>query len=269
LRHRVVVAGLVLAAHGVLFALLWLERVAPRRPAPPMREFLSVPIHLPPLQSPQQARDPAAGGNRPPAAAGPAVAGSARVIRPGERPGPAPEVPQSRAITPEDPSTPQPDAPAPVDWQGQAAELAQRYAEELESGDGRLRWDTFRPAGKLAHVPCRRRGDSSAEVRVQMAALQPEMPDIPFPDAWIPLKDPWAPDLPSAAIVIGGPRPFKEPREGRKSSFRWKKDDTSRGGIALLTPGWEAPPPHDGMFDDMLAGRTPESSVPGIDECDE
>lgn len=68
--------------------------------------------------------------------------------------------------------------------------------------------------------------------------------------------------------IVGGVRPPRTDTGGRKSSFRriWERND--RGGVGWLTPGWEPPPPYDGMFDDMQAGKTPESSVPDPHDCE-
>lgn len=61
---------------------------------------------------------------------------------------------------------------------------------------------------------------------------------------------------------------MREPCQPRKSSLKWKSSGTSTGGSARLTLGWEPNPPDKHLFDDMLAGRTPSSSVPHPHVCD-
>lgn len=67
------------------------------------------------------------------------------------------------------------------------------------------------------------------------------------------------------------PRSYMDETGNRRrngSSFKWRWDDTSKGGSGMLTPGWEPAPIYDGIFDDMKAGKTPDSSVPGVTLCD-
>lgn len=61
---------------------------------------------------------------------------------------------------------------------------------------------------------------------------------------------------------------MREPCKPPRSSFRFKGGGTSTGGSARLTLGWEPNPPNKHLFDDMLAGRTPRSSVPDPNVCD-
>src|SRR5690606_31143709 len=61
---------------------------------------------------------------------------------------------------------------------------------------------------------------------------------------------------------------MREPCKPPRSSFRFKGSGTSTGGSARLTLGWEPNPPDKHLFDDMLAGRTPRSSVPDPNVCD-
>jgi hypothetical protein len=63
---------------------------------------------------------------------------------------------------------------------------------------------------------------------------------------------------------------LREPCKPRERSFEWKAEQeaTSKRGIAGLTLGWIPNPPNDRFFDDMQAGRTPQSSVPSPHFCD-
>lgn len=75
---------------------------------------------------------------------------------------------------------------------------------------------------------------------------------------------------------LAGPEPKAQPPgpkvrqscQPRESSFKWKKDSKPTGSGAL-TLGWEPPPANGGLFDDMMAGRTPRSSVPDPNNCDD
>jgi len=150
----------------------------------------------------------------------------------------------------------------PVDWHAGAAEQAARYAERLD------RPDTLRALTSPIRQPCRPRRDFDAETRQKMNALLPPRPDLDITGAEPPTKSVIMGSARVGLLGVGGVRPPPEDDGRPKSSFRWKWDEVNRGGIGSLTLGWEEPPPYDGMFDDMQAGRTPESSVPDPDTCD-
>jgi hypothetical protein len=64
-------------------------------------------------------------------------------------------------------------------------------------------------------------------------------------------------------------KPLREACKPPESSFEWKADQTSSGGSAALTLGWEPPPPNKHLFDDMKKkGQKPTSSVPDPNVCD-
>jgi len=78
-----------------------------------------------------------------------------------------------------------------------------------------------------------------------------------------------AEELEKPPPTLGKPlQKMREPCKPRESSFKWKDETPGTGGYAVLTPGWEKPPPDSHLFDDMLAGRRSKSSVPDPNECD-
>lgn len=138
-----------------------------------------------------------------------------------------------------------------IDWHAQADALALRYAQESAKPG------TFSSPPRLRQ-PCRPRTDYDKTTREIMTELSPPPVDP------IPLGG-----FRSSAVNMGGvivhERPMKggggDRRDGggsgRKSSFKWVWEYRTHGS-----------PPHDGLFDDMQAAKTPESSVPHHEVCD-
>lgn len=76
-------------------------------------------------------------------------------------------------------------------------------------------------------------------------------------------------DGPAQETFSPPPTPLREACKPPESSFEWKADQTSSGGSAALTLGWEPPPPNKHLFDDMKKkGPKPTSSVPDPNVCD-
>lgn len=90
---------------------------------------------------------------------------------------------------------------------------------------------------------------------------------------------------PRAPATIGKPlQKMREPCEPRDSSFDWNAEAPKAGLLPLpyviiadrcmITVGFFScvlgplPPPNKHLFDDMQAGRTPDSSVPDPNVCD-
>jgi hypothetical protein len=255
LRHRATVTVLVLSAHALFVLLLVIERqVSPRREAS-LPRMLSIAIRLQPLTpfTPAAPRDDesprsSAHARSTPAATQPVTTPSpVREAPPDAEPG---ESPQSN-------------------WYTQAAALTARYAEEAD------RASTFSPPPAVMRQPCTPRTNFDKTTRDTMDELLPPPREPSSSNA----------DPASSSVRMGGVRVGvvklvgagqgtenmargESNASGRdKSSFKWKWD-SKRTGIAALTPGWEAPPVYDGMFDDMKAGKTLDSSVPDPNQCD-
>lgn len=252
---RALAAGLVLAIHAAFLLLLWIERMAPRRTVAATQQLLSIGIRLMPLSAEEE------GTEAPPAPASGQDGGSSA---PGAAPSMARAIPitQDEGDGTQDESSPATEAGDPVDWHAGAAEQAARYAERID------RPDTLRPATNPIRQPCRPRRDFDADTRQKMNALLPPKPDLDITGAEPPTKSVMMGNTRVGLLGVGGVRPPPEDDGRPKSSFRWKWDEVNRGGIGSLTLGWEEPPPYDGMFDDMKAGRTPDSSVPDPNTCD-
>jgi hypothetical protein len=90
---------------------------------------------------------------------------------------------------------------------------------------------------------------------------------------------------PEAPPTIGKPlQKMREPCEPRESSFEWNAEEPKAGLLPLpyviiaercmISVGFFScilgplPPPDKHLFDDMQAGRTPDSSVPDPNTCD-
>lgn len=90
---------------------------------------------------------------------------------------------------------------------------------------------------------------------------------------------------PKAPATLGKPlQKMREPCKPRESSFEWSPEEAKAGLFplpyviigerCLVTVGFfscvlgELPPPNKHLFDDMQAGRTPDSSVPDPNVCD-
>lgn len=73
----------------------------------------------------------------------------------------------------------------------------------------------------------------------------------------------------AAATFSPPPRTLREPCKPREQSFKFKEDQPpGKGGIAMITPGWEEPEADKHFFDDMLAGKSVKSSVPDAHTCE-
>jgi hypothetical protein len=134
---------------------------------------------------------------------------------------------------------------------------------------------TFAPPLQAMRQPCKPRAQFDKASRELMQPLLPEVHD-PVP--------PGGSGAAPSSVRMGGVRVGivrfgggkAEREEGSssdqsKSSFRWKWNSPKMGNGGfeqLLTSGWAEPVAYDGMFDDMLAGKTPQSSVPDPHICD-
>lgn len=146
-RSRPAAALLTLAAHVAFVLLLLLEaRNAPPLP-PPIRQPVMIPITLPPLLEPPQ---------RP--SDSPESAGDETTPRPRAAPPVVTVTPlPSTAITLPPAPSQEPGAPTDrdVDWYGQAAVRARRYAEEAEGPP-----ESFSPPPVVLRKPCTPREQS-------------------------------------------------------------------------------------------------------------
>lgn len=248
LTRRTTAAALVLGTHAVFLLLLQAERRSKpeRLHAPP--QLISIAIQLHPVVPVVPPRSNEAEATRGLPSLTPAPDVSPPVI---PQP-PAQEAPRDA-----------PEQPSPVDWYATAGELAARYAKE--AGEPR----TFSPPPPVMRRPCSPRSSFDKDTREKMATLMPPEPD-PIPVG----------GFRSSSVNMGGVI-VRERALGRgesddqgsdtaesKRSFKWKWEGKSSGGISWLTLGWEPNPPYDGMFDDMQAGKTPESSVPHHETCE-
>lgn len=245
---RTAAGGLTLTVHGLLVMVLLSEDRDLVRPLPASRAPAQVWINL---ASVQVSPLPAAPADR----ASEMSALPARAVTPPARgiaTAPAP------ASTPQTGSDEQDPVASPADWELLARQRGGNYGRE------EIRTTFGEPLAKMRE-PCIARPLDSSTVALMDERL-PQPRDLPVNSA------------PAQKIVqLGGARVGivtiagsnrRSVDTNSKSSFKWKWDDTSKGGIAALTPGWEEPPAYDGMFDDMQAGRTPSSSVPDPDFCD-
>jgi hypothetical protein len=249
LRRRTTVTALVIGTHAVFLLLLQTERRAkPERFQSP-HPFVSIAIQLHPVIP----RDSGPSNEAEAPRELPSAAPAARVIVPTVPPVPAQDAPRDEI----------PEQSQPVDWYAKAGELAARYAKE--AGEPR----TFSPPPPVMRQPCVPRRNFDKETRDKMAALMPPQSDP------IPVGGFRASSVNMGGVIVRE-RPLKA-REGTdqesgtpagERSFKWKWEYKDSGGSDLLTLGWEPNPPYDGMFDDMQAGRTPESSVPHHETCD-
>lgn len=255
-RARAVTAALVLATHALFVLLLQIE--GRKRPEELRRPSLvnSITIRLSPA-APQVADRPD-NTNAPRRA--PASTPATQVVTPTFQPQPDVDTSGSPAF----------DAPPPVDWVGKSSAIAARVAQDAESPP------TFGPSLQVMRRPCTPRTHYDQATRELMDPLLPEIHD-PIPPGGIA--------APPSSVKMGGVRVgilgFGGDKDkdqqassgsGRKSSFKWKWEspDMGNGGVEqMLTSGWAEPVEgYDGMFDDMLAGRTARSSVPDPDTCD-
>jgi hypothetical protein len=244
---RVATAGLTLAVHGLLVLVLIVEDRDLLRPLPPARKLTGMWIHLQAPISPPD--DIAVAARLTPA---PATRPLQQRPRPSIESAPAPQA----APEATDPSAPE--SRPRVDWELAAQRLAANVTEDPV---------TFSPPPETMRRPCTPRNYDAA-IKARMNELLPPPRDLPSGGA----------DSSQKSVQMGGVRVgiiTLVPGRGHtstgddvsKSSFKWKWDHKSTGSAAL-TLGWEPPPEYDGMFDDMKAGKTPDSSVPDPDVCD-
>lgn len=249
LTRRATVAAFVIGTHAVFLLLLHIERRAkPERfQSPPQLVSIAIQLHpvIPLVPGPSNEVEASRGL--------PSAAPVASVI-----------VPAVPAITAgEAPRDDVSEQSSPIDWYAKAGELAARYAKEAAEPR------TFSPPPPVMRQPCVPRRRFDKDTREKMATLMPPESD-PIPIG----------GFRSSAVNMGGvivrERSLKSSESADQASgtpasersFRWKWEGKDSGGIDWLTLGWEPNPPYDGMFDDMLAGKTPESSVPHHETCD-
>lgn len=254
-RARAVTAVLVLATHALFVLMLQVKGRARPQLSPLPSPVTSITIRLFPVGSPAAARPEGPEVPRRP----PAPAAGIETVT-------ATIPPQTAVETPRPAAT---GTPPPVDWSGQASAVAARVAQDAESPP------TFGPPLQALRKPCTPRTHYDKATRELMGPLMPEVHD-PIPPGGL------AP--PSSSVRMGGVRvgilrpgggkdkdQQDSSSDGRQSSFKWKWEspDMGNGGAEqLLTSGWAEPVTYDGMFDDMQAGRTPQSSVPDPNRCD-
>jgi hypothetical protein len=254
---KAVIAALVLATHVLFVLLLQTEgRSRPQRAhlvLPAMRITLR-PFPVEPRVVADTGGTETGSRSSAPALATPATGVAAIVSLPT-----AAEAPRPAGTDP---------AP-PVDWTGKASAIAARVAEDAETAP------SFGPALQAMRQPCTSGRQYDKATRELMEPLLPEVHD-PVPPGGIAAA-PSSVRMGGARVGIvrfGGGKGEVEQGNGsreRKPSFRWKWDTPKMGNGGaeqLLTSGWAEPVAYDGMFDDMLAGRTPQSSVPHPELCD-
>lgn len=246
---RVTRALLVLAVHAPFALIAWIEaRMAPSElPAAP--QLLSIALRLQPLLPPERTTASPANLTR-------QTRASVTVqpaVMPITEPTPPPIVPGVAAP-----------AVAPiVDWQAQAAAAAARYARDVEpvraSGQ----------ASSLVRQPCTPRTNFDEATAAQMKELLPLPRDLPLTGGGGETPSVKMGGVRVGLLTLGGgPKRQRDDSAGARRSFKWRSDYHSSGGSAGLTMGWEKPDPYTAMFDDMKAGKTPDSSVPDPNVCD-
>lgn len=252
-RTRAVAAALVLATHALLVLLLQIEgRGRPETIASSPR-IASITIRLFPVGPPVPDQPDESVAPQPQPAPVPAPG----VFAPAIAPEPVSGAPAAAE-----------DQPASVDWNGRASELAARIAQQAETPR------TFSQPLQVMRQPCTPRTRYDKATRELMEPLLPQDNDPVPPGGIGPAPSSVRMGGVRVGIVrIGGgeDKSRQDSSSGRKPSFRWKWDtpDMKNGGLEeLLTSGWAEAVPYDGMFDDMLQGRTPRSSVPDPDKCD-
>jgi hypothetical protein len=159
------------------------------------------------------------------------------------------------------------DPPQPVDWYAEAGTLARNYADRADEPR------TFSQPRTAVSEPCRRRTQFDKETTARMDELLPPPRDPIPPGGHAPASSSVRMGSARVGIIRFGGGKREEAQDGgeRRSSFKWAWESTSdaNGGFEeLLTEGFAEPRPYAGMFDDMEAGRTPDSSVPDPNLCD-
>jgi len=249
LTRRTTVAALVIGTHAVFLLLLLTERrTKPERfQAPPQLVSIAIQLHpvIPLVSGPSNESEAPRGL--------PSAAPAASVIVPAVPPIPAQDAPRDEV----------PEQSAPVDWYAKAGELASRYAKE--AGEPR----TFSPPPPVMRQPCVPRRSFDKDTREKMATLMPPESDpIPVGGFRSSSVNMGGVIVRERALASRGSTAQGSSTPASERSFKWKWEGDPSGGIDWLTLGWEPNPPYDGMFDDMQAGKTPESSVPHHETCD-
>jgi hypothetical protein len=222
-------AALTVAAHAFFVALLLVETRFDRReeavPVPPAGQWITLMLPpLPPPPPPPETQDESTPREEvalpPPASAGPRS--TAITLPP----------PATAPITGESP------APPPglsANWQGQAAKLAEAYAEEME------RPPAFGGPVEGMRKPCEPRVSS-------FWGKKKDKEDAP--PAWD--------QVPGSTTMVGGmPIGVSGGALGGGAV----------GGAGIKIPLGK-PEPNKHLFDDMVEGKTPASSVPHHEKCD-
>lgn len=227
--NRVVTAALVLAVHA-LAALVMLSgrEDRDRRPAAPRElEGVWITLHLADLR--EQLPEPAE-AQAPPSPSPSPPRGQA-LVRPQPRTAITLPPPVDTGPVPQDDSSTTPADPAPagpIDWYGQARELAKDYTGDEPA--------TFSPPPKVMRA-CKPRESSFWGKPAEPKEETPQWDRATRP--------------PPGSVMMGGTRVGVIPLVGIS--------------IPLGGPKQE---PDKHLFDDMMAGKTPESSVPSPHVCD-
>lgn len=225
-------ATLTVAAHVFFVALLLVEARFERReavtPAPPAGQWIT--LVLPPLPPPPPPETPDESTPR----------GQEETL---PVPPPAPAARRSTAITLPPPATapiteesPAPPARLSPNWQAQASKLAEDYAKEVENPPS-----VGGPVKKMRE-PCEPRVSSFWGKKDKEEDAPPSWDQVP-----------------GATTMVGG-MPIGV------SGGALGGGAVGGGGIKI--PLREKPEPNKHLFDDMMAGKTPVSSVPHHEKCD-
>lgn len=226
LRNKAGAATLTLAAHVFFVAVLLLEKQFGARELPPAQHVVGQWItlsYIPPPPEPEDVTETPV-SPRPPVPV-------PRTSRP-DRPSSAITLVSPPPTAPEGPAPQAP--PAGVDWHAQAADLAARYAEEVENPA------TFSPPPAVMRQPCKPR-------KVSM-----------WPKKKVPVEAPPSWSEVGPTTTMGGMQ---------IGTIGGSLNGGAVGGGGFKIPLGK-PEPNKHLFDDMMEGKTPASSVPHHERCD-